>query len=198
MTSLLLLLTAGVPLRLQTAAAPAHRVASWYGIPFEQTSGTDWRAFSDAVVRVRIDSLVSFDTPGLESYTHISTTYEANLIEVLKAHPRLLGAGASQPLTGPGGSIQRADGSTDTTTGNLMVRLPVGTEWVLFLQWSDHADGFLVDNGRVGAFQIVGEQMRPAGDDPWASYWHGRPVESFMDAMRQFVTQHRDEPRRVF
>ena len=87
-------------------------------------------------MRVRIDSLVSFDTPGLESYTHISTAYEANVVEVLKAHPRLVGAGASQPLSGPGGSIQRADGSTDTTVGNLMVRLPIGTEWVLFLCWS--------------------------------------------------------------
>ena len=128
--------------------------------------------------------------------TFVSTAYEANVIEVLKAHPRLLGAGASQPLSGPGGSIQRADGSTDTTVGNLMVRLPIGTEWVLFLSWSDHVNGFHVDNGRVGAFQIVGERMRPAGDDAWASYWHGRSVESFMDAMRQFVTQHRDEPQR--
>ena len=80
LTSLLLLLTAGVPLRLQTAAAPAPRVAAWTGIPFVQISGTDWRAFSDAVVRVRIDSLVSFETPGLESYArrgapHISTAF---------------------------------------------------------------------------------------------------------------------------
>lgn len=58
-------------------------------------------------------------------------------------------------------------------------------------------DGFHIAHGRVGAFQIVGERMRPAGDGPWASYWHGRPVESFMDAIRQFVTQTPDQPPRI-
>ena len=80
--------------------------------------------------------------------------------------------------------------------GTKFVPLAIGTEWVLFLRWGDYGNSFHVDNGIVGAFQIDGERMRPAGDDPWATYWRGRTIESFMDAMRQFVTQHRDEPRR--
>jgi hypothetical protein len=93
-------------------------------------------AFSDAVVRVRIDSKSSFATPGFESnsYTHITTVYEANVIEVLKAHPRSLGAGASQTIYYRG-SIQRPDGSTDTLVVTPSPRLAIGTEWVLFLRW---------------------------------------------------------------
>ena len=199
-TSLLLLLTAGAPLRLQTAEAPPHRVVRMTSCPFVQVSGTDWRAFSDAVARVRIDSKTSFETPGLENepYTHVTTAYEANVIEVLKTHPRLLGAGASQTIYYPGGSIQHPDGSTDTLLVARSPNLAIGSEWVLFLSWHEGVEGFMVDNGVVGAFQIAGERMRPAGDDPWANYWHDRPVESFIDAMRQFVTKHRNEPRRSF
>ena len=199
-TSLLLLLTAGAPLRLQTAEAPPHRVVMMTDCPFVQVGGTDWRAFSDAVVRVRIDSKTSFETPGLEnsSYTHITTGYEANVIEVLKTHPRSLGAGASQTLYYPGGSIQRADGSTDTLLVARSPNLAIGSEWLLFLSWHEGVEGFMVDNGVVGAFEIEGDRVQPAGDDRWAAYWRGRTTESFMDAMRQFVTQHRNEPRRVF
>jgi hypothetical protein len=171
-----------------------------YSCPVIQVGGTDWRAFSDAVVRVRIDSKSSFATPGFEStsYTHITTAYEANVIEVLRAHPRSLGAGASQTIYYPGGSIQHPDGSTDTLVVTPSPRFAIGTEWVLFLSWHADAERFMVDSGILGAFQIEGERMLPAGDDPWASYWRGRPAESFMDAMRKFVTQHRDEPRLIF
>ena len=61
--------------------------------------------------------------------------------------------------------------------------MPVGTEWVLFLEWSAHLDGFVPMLIEQGAVQII--DGRVATKATLHSAWNGRPVENFLSALRR-------------
>lgn len=86
-----------------------------------------------------------------------------------------------------GGTVERADGSMNTLLVNEPPLLRVGTEWVLFLRWHDRLNGFVIDHGHHGAFQIVAERIQPASRDEWLDSWRGRSLQVFMEGLKPFV-----------
>ena len=150
---------------------------------------------SDRVLHVRVNSQRSFDfqyaarvvrgSPGQEVWedrlhTEVYTAHAASVLRVLKAGGRAVAKGSTQVILQQGGLIQRAD-HVLVETVNSQRPIPIRTEWVLFLRWSEHLNGFGFDPAR-GAIQIEDGRVttRVGGLDP---AWTGADVAELIAAL---------------
>lgn len=141
----------------------------------------EWRERADAVVRVRIESNVAFEEVRPSWTTNIVTAHDALILDVVKAHPRVVGAGALQQVLQMGGRFRRAD-AWESQTWNGFPVMPVGSEWILFLQWDSRLDGFTLFYREHGAVQIVGNTLRTHMN--LHRDWEGKSVDDFLAALR--------------
>jgi hypothetical protein len=83
-----------------------------------------------------------------------------------------------------GGTVQRADGP-DTLIWNGFDTMSVGTEWILFLQWSNELEGFTIYHAEDGAFRILDESVVTLAGSVWGELWRGKPASVLIDALRR-------------
>ena len=139
-----------------------------------------WRERADLVIRVRIESQFAFEHVRSELTTDIVTLHEAEVLDVIKGHPRAVAAGAVQQFLQMGGRIARPD-HVETQTWNGFPIMPVGTEWVLFLEWNTALSGFTLFYREHGAVQVVdGTVITRQG---LLHEWNGRPLVEFLTAL---------------
>jgi hypothetical protein len=112
--------------------------------------------------------------------TGIVTAHLATVLDVVKAHPRAVSAGAVQEVLQFGGRIRRPD-AFETHTVNSFSPLPLGSEWVLFLLWDERLNGFTLLYHQDGAVQIVDGKVAAATG--FHRSWDSRPVEEFLQAL---------------
>lgn len=165
-----------------TQEPPERNTSVWAcGFAFKPPENLrEWRDRADLVIRVRIDSQTAFEYQRGAGPEHVVTAHEATVLEQFKGDPRAVAAGASQQVLQFGGTLRRPDAILKQTW-NGFPPMPVGTEWVLFLEWSTHLNGFmplLIDHGAVQLVDgKVATKLRPE--------WNGKPTEEFLRAMRE-------------
>jgi hypothetical protein len=150
---------------------------------------------SDVVVHVRFDAQSAFDHeyvsrvllgghPGENVWedrvlSDVYTAHDASVLALLKGDPHAVVEGANHQIFQRGGRIQRADYILVETV-NHEEPLPMGTEWVLFLHWSDELSGF--GFSAHDAIQIEGGRVasRVGSLD---SAWAGREIAELRHAL---------------
>ena len=150
---------------LEAAGTPRPRVGSmsltWVcGSSDPWTLRGAWKD-ADAIARVRVDSQFAYDH-FVEFWPEpiIQTELEMTVLEVFKSHPHAVGAGASLPISHPGGTLMRADGEEMHET-NGFAPPTNGTEWFLFLRWDEREQRFWINYLEDGALQVVGGDLVP-------------------------------------
>lgn len=141
----------------------------------------EWRQRAELVVRAKIVSQEAFEDVRSEWTTDIITAHEALVLDVIKSHPRAVAVGAVQQVLQHGGRIRRPD-AWESLTVNGFRPLPVGSEWVMFLEWHARHQGFLPFYREHGAVQVIaGRIATPEGS--LHGDWNGRQIEAFLDAL---------------
>jgi hypothetical protein len=153
------------------------------GSPFYTLA--EGRMAADAIVHVRLDYQVTYDHAVVATGdSEVMTAHEATVLDVFKPHPRAMAAGSSMSILQPGGVIRRHDG-LHRHLWNQFETMPAATEWVLFLRWNRHWEGFQVLNYEEGAFQILDAKVAPAGRGTFAEKWGGQTSSAFLRALAE-------------
>ena len=178
-----------LPVGSSSPPAGRHRMTIACG-PAAPTSLFEWWNQADSVIRARVNSQRSYDDhrSGLDQ-PDIMTDLELLLLEVFKQHSHGVGPGATMALTHAGGTLRREDGP-ETHVTNSFSPPPNGSEWFLFLRWSDETQRYQIMYFEQGAFEVVhGALVRPGRSgvpDGWP-----RDDEAFADALRRLQFRRR-------
>jgi hypothetical protein len=165
-------------------AAPSQRIvrevgAAGCGIA-PPASMDEWRKMAAAIVRVRLDSQLTYDyEPPTRFNFGVLTAHEATVLDLFKTHPELLAAGRSVTILQNGGTIAREDGLHRYRMNNFDI-MPAGSEWVLFLTWHKQVNAFMVAHSVDGAFQMRGGTISTRGWGEFAREWDGKPASGFL------------------
>ena len=140
-----------------------------------------WRQRADMVLRVRIERHTAFEHNRSSGDYDVVTALDATVLDVVKGHVRGVAEGASQQIFQMGGRLRRPD-HTEVVTWNGFDILPIGSEWVLFLEWNPRMDGFTFFYRELGAVEIKDGKVVADGHH---AKWNGREVEEFLQAARR-------------
>lgn len=144
----------------------------------------EWRERADLVVHVRILSQVSFEHETHGDFPNLMTAHEADVLTVIKADPRAVVEGAVQQVIQRGGRTMRPDHILLETWNSFDI-MPIGSEWLLFLEWSAALDGFTLFYREHGAVEVNAGKVAAPAIDSYHREWNGRPAEEFLRAIRE-------------
>lgn len=140
----------------------------------------EWRDRADLVIHVRVESQSFFEDHAHPHFTDLWTAHEVAVLTLIKGHPRAVAEGAVQQILQRGGRIERTDHIL-VETWNGFDMMPIGSEWLLFLEWNPRLNGFTLFYREHGAIQIKDGQVATA--DTYHRVWNGRPAEELMEAL---------------
>ena len=151
----------------------------------------EWRERADLVIHVRIVSQVSFEHETYRDFPDLMTAHEAEVLTLVKGHPRAVVEGGVQQVIQRGGRTIRPDHILFETWNGFDI-MPIGSEWLLFLEWNQDLDGFTLFYREHGAVEFKGGHVATPAIDSYHREWNGRPAEEFLRAIRE----HRWAPSR--
>ena len=92
--------------------------------------------------------------------------------------------GADQQIIQRGGRSIRPDHILLETWNGFDI-MPIGSEWLLFLEWSAALDGFILFYREHGAVEFNAGRVATPTIDSYHSEWKGRPADEFLRAIRE-------------
>jgi hypothetical protein len=160
-----------------------HLVGLACGFP-SRTTLAEWWTVAAGIVRVRINSHLTFDRrPESGTRPNIYTDLEVTILDVFKLHPRAAGTGGTMTITHPGGTLETSD-AYYVSRVNGFPPPAVGTEWILFLGWNEQLNEYWIAGLEQGAFEIVDGKVVPVESSQFGDLWRGKNAEVFADALR--------------
>jgi hypothetical protein len=144
-----------------------------------------WNREADAIVHVRVTGQSAFEVPKPTEGYWIYTRHEMTVLEVFRGEPGI-NVGPKWSVLQFGGTIMREDGP-ETHIANRWSPLPVGSEWLLFLEWDRELKAFTIMYMDRGTLQIENGVIGASGGAPgWLRrQWSGKKVEEFGSAVRR-------------
>ena len=106
------------------------------------------------------------------------------MLTLIKGHPRSVVEGAVQQVIQRGGRSIRPDHILLETWNGFDI-MPIGSEWLLFLEWSAALDGFTLFYREHGAVEFKAGRVATPVIDSFHREWNGRRAEELLRAMRE-------------
>ena len=144
----------------------------------------EWRERASLVVHVRVESQFSFEDHSHPHFTELATAHNATVLSVIKGHPMAVGEGAVQQILQRGGSRREADHILVEIWNGFDI-MPIGSEWLLFLEWNPRLNGFTLFYREYGAIQFEDGFVATETVDRYHGTWKGRPAADLIAAVRQ-------------
>jgi hypothetical protein len=178
------ILLLAMPFTLNAAAQerPVLNSFSWSCGMGPPATVAEWWQRADLIVRVRIDS--QFAYADQQTLDPVVTAHEATVSEVIKAHPRAVGVGASQTILQFGGTLDNGREIIVHSANGFQI-LPVGSEWLLFLRWDQYVEGFTPVTFAHGAFQIIDGKLVTPNATVFEKTWHARSANALIRALER-------------
>jgi len=114
-------------------------------------------AASDAIIVARIQTAV-LDPDYTMSYPVVRTRYDAEVTDVIKAHPHLATTAQHVGLVQSAGEL---DWGKEVVLGCSQRTMRPGEIYVLFLMWSDHGQAFMPSHGNALLADITTDSVAP-------------------------------------
>jgi hypothetical protein len=143
-----------------------------------------WRA-ADTVAWVRIDRQTVYDHWRLREHAFpIVTVHDAHVVELFKAHPRLLRSTSAISVLQEAGTVERPD-LIERASASGADLLDARREYVVFLRWSDRWQQWAIDGCDLGALEVDGDKVSPAGKTEISDALQGLSATELLATLRK-------------